>query len=101
MAEKKYVGKGRAVGQYGNVAFSVCVDDIQEHIFEYNGKRYVKLVVSKMREADKHGKTHTVSIDDFKPDPNKRRETTQTSQEAHHGASDHEADQINPEDIPF
>ena len=70
MEEKIYVGKGKSVGHYGNISFSVDLDAITPHAFEYNGKRYVKLILSQMRQADQYGKTHTVSVDTWKPDQN-------------------------------
>lgn len=101
MSEKKYVGKGRAIGTYGAVAFSVCVESIKEHTFEYKGKNYVKLIVSPMRQPDKFGKTHEVTLDTWKPDPSKRKEDPQTPQNAPQEVESASDDQINPEDIPF
>ena len=44
----------------------------QEHMFEYNGKKYIKLnVSSKKGGADEYGKTHYVAIDTFKPETKK------------------------------
>jgi hypothetical protein len=69
MAEQKiYVGSGKEWGQYGNVGITVCVDDITPHVFEYNGKHYVKLNVSKKQQTDQYGKTHSVSVDTWKPE---------------------------------
>tara|TARA_R110000764_G_scaffold19298_1_gene50871 strand:- start:2017 stop:2301 length:285 start_codon:yes stop_codon:yes gene_type:complete len=69
MAETKlYVGKG--VEKFGGnlVEISVCLSDIpQEHRFEYKGKWYAKLKVSKMRQTDEYGKTHSVAINTYKP----------------------------------
>lgn len=64
---KTYVGKGKEVANYDMVNFSVCIDSLEGHTFEYEGKKYVKLTISKMKEADKFGKTHTVCVNDFKP----------------------------------
>jgi len=51
------------------VAVSVCLSDLpKEFIFEYNDKKYVKLIVQKKREVDQYGKTHYVAIDTFKPE---------------------------------
>jgi hypothetical protein len=48
---------------------SVCLTDLpKEWIFEYNNKKYVKLLVQKKREVDQYGKTHYVAIDTFKPE---------------------------------
>lgn len=60
-----YVGKGKST-KYG-VRFSVCITDSEAHIFEYNGKKYLKLEVNEMRQPDKYGKTHTVKVDTFNP----------------------------------
>tara|TARA_R110002051_G_C8332023_1_gene436820 strand:- start:116 stop:412 length:297 start_codon:yes stop_codon:yes gene_type:complete len=67
--EKKiYVGKGVEKFDGGLVEISVCLSDIpQEHRFEYNGKWYAKLKVSKMRKTDEYGKTHSVAINTYKP----------------------------------
>lgn len=68
MSDKKYVGSGKKAGNYDIVNISVCLSDLpKEDIFEYNGKKYIKLTVAAKREADQYGKTHTVYIDEFKP----------------------------------
>ena len=69
MAEQKiYVGSGKEWGQYGNVGITVCLDDVTPHVFEYKGKNYVKLNVAKKQQADQYGKTHSVSVDTWKPE---------------------------------
>jgi hypothetical protein len=40
--------------------------------FEMNGVHYVKLSVQKMRQPNEHGKTHSVSINTWKPDSTKQ-----------------------------
>jgi len=69
MAEKKfYVGSGKKSDKFDIVNISVCLSDLpKENIFEYKGKKYVKLVVSAKKETDKFGKTHSVAIDTFEP----------------------------------
>ena len=67
--EKIYVGSGKSKFDGDQVAVSVCLSDLpKEFIFEYNDKKYVKLIVQKKREADQYGKTHYVAIDQFKPE---------------------------------
>lgn len=63
-----YVGKGVKAGKFDLTNISICIDDLQGHIFEYNGKRYVKLTVGGLREPDQYGKTHSVWINDYKPE---------------------------------
>ena len=53
------------------VEISVCLSKIpQEHRFEYDGKWYAKLKVQKKKDgADEYDKTHSVSINTWKPEP--------------------------------
>ena len=51
---------------------SLCLTDLPaEHIYEYNNKKYIKLNVQKKKEEDQYGKTHSVSVDTWKPEPKK------------------------------
>jgi len=72
MADKNYVGNGVKNDQYDLINFSVCLSDLREDdVFEYNGKKYCKLTVgSKKGGADQYGKTHSVWVNDYKPDQN-------------------------------
>lgn len=93
---KIFVGQGKRVGQYGNIAISICIDDCKEYIKKSNtnGKEYLNLVVSQMREPNQWGKTHTVSIDDWQPSQSNTQNTSQKKEVA-------EPVQINADDIPF
>jgi hypothetical protein len=74
MAEEKiYVGSGISKFDGNMVSVSLCLSDVpKEHMFEYNGKKYVKLNVSAKKDgADEYGKTHYVSVDTFKPETKK------------------------------
>lgn len=72
--EKKetiYCGNGKKVTtQYGDFrAVTINLTDLpSEFIFEYNGKKYIKLNVNDKKEADKYGKDVSVSINTWKPD---------------------------------
>jgi len=63
-----FCGSGKSTNErFTNI--SVCLSDIpKEHIFEYNGKKYVKLTVVKKNEVDKYGKTHFLKVDTWKPE---------------------------------
>ena len=59
--ERIYVGSGVEKFEGNLVNVSVCLTDIksnaEEHIFEYNGKKYIKLKVQKKKDgADDYGK---------------------------------------------
>jgi len=66
-----YAGSGKTVsGQYGEFfKVTVCLSDLpKEHLFEYNGKKYVKLDISKKKETDQYGKNVKVQVDTWKPE---------------------------------
>ena len=73
MAEKIYVGNGTSKFDGNMISCSICLTDLpQEHMFEYNGKKYIKVNVSAKKDGeDQYGKTHYVAIDTFKPEPKK------------------------------
>ena len=68
MKEKTiYLGNGKKMNE-GWRKSSLCLTDIpQEHIFEYNGKKYVKLNIND-KEEDQYGKSLSISLDTFKPE---------------------------------
>lgn len=69
MADKKYVGNGKENGDYGIINITVNLSDIaQGDITEYEGKKYLRLSVGRKRETDQYGKTHSVWVNDYKPD---------------------------------
>jgi len=59
---KKYIGKGKQVENMEIVEVSLKMAELQNHSFEYEGETYVKFNVSKLKEADQYGKTHTVYV---------------------------------------
>lgn len=112
MAEQKtYVGSGRVVGQYGNIAVSICITDVpKDALSEYNGKTYLKVIVSQKREVDQYGKTHSVALDTWKPDPNYKKNEERAPQEHNQTPKQSEetieypaesADDLDPNSIPF
>jgi hypothetical protein len=40
-------------------------------MFEYNGKKYIKLIVQEKKSVDEYGKSHFVAVDTWKPEPKK------------------------------
>jgi hypothetical protein len=69
MANKTYLGKGKSVGDYDMVNFSIELSAIpKEKIIEYNGKKYLKLTIAKMKNPDKFGKDYTIYLDEFVPE---------------------------------
>ena len=71
--EKIYVGSGIEKFDGGLVEATICLSDITknagEHIFEYEGKKYIKVKVQKKKNgADQYGKTHFVEVNTWKPE---------------------------------
>lgn len=63
MAEHQYVGKGKKVGKYGQIRIGLKPQELP-----INEKGWCNLIISEMKEADKWGNTHTVYVDDWKPE---------------------------------
>ena len=54
------------------VHFSLNLAKIKEHVYEFNGAKYVNLTMCANRDgANEYGKTHYVKINDYKPDSSK------------------------------
>jgi predicted ATP-dependent Lon-type protease len=69
MERQIFVGSG--VEKFGGnlIEISVCLSDLpKEFISEYNGKKYIRLKVQKKREPDQYNKTHSVSVNTYKPE---------------------------------
>jgi hypothetical protein len=88
--ERIYVGNGKEFGDYGGVNLSICLSNLpKEHVFEYNGKKYIKLKVGKRKEVNEYGKTHYVEVDTYKPEE-KTEEIPKASEPI-----------VDPDDLPF
>lgn len=82
---KKYIGSGKKT-KFG-VNVTLDVEKCKEHVYEYNGKKYLTFEVNEKKEEDQYGKTHSVSI--WIPD----KENEDLKQ--------NEKQSFNDEDIPF
>jgi hypothetical protein len=66
--ERVYVGSGKQVGDYEIVNISIQASKLKDAWYDYNGEKYARLTVAKKREVDQYGKTHTVYVNDYKPE---------------------------------
>ena len=67
MEDKIYVGSGTEKFDGNLVSCSLCLSDLpSEHVFEYSGKKYIKLNVQKKKQA-KLGLINTNSLVIFFP----------------------------------
>ena len=65
--DKKYVGNGKAIeGKFGTF-FNLSLNIYDLNKIEANEKGYIKITMSKLKEPDKNGNTHTVYENDYKP----------------------------------
>ena len=81
--EKIYVGNGISKFDGDQVEFSLDLSNpaIKEHMFDFNGKTYLKLIVGAKKDgADEYGKTHWVRINTWKPDEKKAAPTKSVSE---------------------
>jgi len=75
--DKIYVGNGVEKFDGDMVEFSLNLTKLgkeaTDHMFEYNGEKFIKLKVAKMKEANEYGKTHYVEVNTFKPEVKKEK----------------------------
>ena len=73
--DRIYVGNGVEKFDGDMVEFSLNLTKLgkeaTEHMFEYNGEKFIKLKVAKMKETNEYGKTHYVEVNTFKPEAKK------------------------------
>lgn len=62
--EKVYCGSAKEVGTYGSIAVLINLDEAV--VTEYNGNRYIKVVLDKKRTPTDKA-THSVRVDNWKP----------------------------------
>jgi len=75
--DRIYVGNGVEKFDGDMVEFSLNLTKLgkeaTDHMFEYNGEKFIKLKVAKMKEANEYGKTHYVEVNTFKPEVKKEK----------------------------
>jgi|TARA_R100000458_G_C8186377_1_gene181604 hypothetical protein len=72
--EKIYCGSGKSKFDGDLISVNICLSDIPKEEIQTgkNGKKYVRINVSKRKQEDNYGNTHSVSLDTWKPDPSKQ-----------------------------
>jgi|TARA_Y100001973_G_C5023956_1_gene244595 hypothetical protein len=73
MSEKIYCGSGKEKFDGDLISVNICLSDIPKEEIQTgkNGKKYVRINVSKRKQEDNYGNTHSVSIDTWKPEMKK------------------------------
>lgn len=68
MSDKVYLGNGKKQSATW-LKSSICLSDIpQEHTFEYNGKKYVKVNININDTPNQWGKDVSISLDTWQPE---------------------------------
>lgn len=62
MESKEFIGHGTKHNQYDIIDVVLNMEKAESHIFEYEGKRYLKFSVAARREPSKFGATHTTYV---------------------------------------
>ena len=74
MSNTIYIGNGKKQNEKW-LKSSLCLSDIpQEHIFEYNGKKYIKINVNVNDTPNQFGKDVSISVDTYQPEEKKVQE---------------------------
>jgi len=55
---------------YGRkISIDICINALpKEHTYQYDGITYIRLNVNELQVPTKYGKTHSVTVDTWKPD---------------------------------
>jgi hypothetical protein len=61
--KKNYIGKGKRNEKIDPIVkFTFALEDLQAVAYEYEGKMYVSVETTQMKQADKFGRTHTAWV---------------------------------------
>ena len=84
---KNYVGKGKQHENLDIVTVSFDLEELAKFAHEYEGKKYVTVEISKLKQADKYGRTHTAYVnkleavkeqeDDSKKNKSRKKQTAE------------------------
>lgn len=62
MGTKEYIGHGTKHSEWNIIDVVLDMDKAQGHIFEFEGRRYLKFSVAQRQERSKFGATHTTYV---------------------------------------
>ena len=101
MSEPKiYCGRGKTMqGPYGEFyKLNICLDDIPARHLTVgkNGKHYVNLAVSNLKQADDWGNNLTITVDTWKPNKQEPRQQPKrtTPEQGYANPEDFESSEI-------
>lgn len=62
MENKDYIGRGTKHNQFDIIDVVLNMEQAEAHIFEYEGKKYLKFSVAARKSASQYGATHSVYV---------------------------------------
>lgn len=74
--QKTYIGKGKQVKDFEMVDVTVKWNDLEKHVFEYEGEKFLRFTVAKMKEPDQYERTHTVYVTEKVPEESPKKGRT-------------------------
>lgn len=61
--KKNYIGKGKRNENINSIVkFTFALEDLEAVAYEYEGRMYVSVETTEMKQADKFGRTHTAWV---------------------------------------
>ena len=61
--KNNYIGKGKRNEKLENIVkFTFALEDLQEVAYDYEGRMFVSVETSEMKNPDKFGRTHTAWV---------------------------------------
>jgi hypothetical protein len=66
---KNFIGKAKKVNNLDIVQVTLNIEKIEDFIFEYEGKRYLKFEVAMRQSPDNYGNTHSVYVNQLVQNP--------------------------------
>ena len=61
--KKNYIGKGKRNENFNSIVkFTFALEDLEAVAYEYEGRMYVSVETTQMKQADKFGRTHTAWV---------------------------------------
>ena len=78
--DRKFVGSGVKPQNFDLINISIAKSKLEPYWYEYNGEHYIKLTVGGLREKNEYGKTHSVWINDYKPEANSKASSNSNTQ---------------------
>lgn len=62
MDSKVFIGSGKAHSEFDSVTVTLDMAKLEQHVYTTERGRYITFVVSRRKEVDQYGKTHSAFV---------------------------------------